>query len=96
MKDTKKIQKMLDNASSIEIDGIALTGWTMDSLSRKCSEDDDVVFQGYAETEGGDYHWNITAEALRNADISGHSILTKDDNGEECEIQCFKKIPYTG
>ena len=62
MTKTKKIQKMLDNATSIEIDGIELTHWTMDEL-QDCDNDDndDIVFRGFAETEDGDYHWSIPA-----------------------------------
>ena len=85
---------MLDYATSIEIDGIELTGWRMDELQD--SDNDYIVFEGFAETEDGDYHWNITTEALKDAELSGHSILTKDSTGEDCEIQCFKKTPYKG
>ena len=90
----KKIQRMLDYATSIEIDGYELNRWTMDELQDV--EDDDIVFEGIHQDEDMEFHYSFTAESLKNAEVSGNSILAKDDLGEECEIQCFKKSPYKG
>ena len=91
----KKIQRMLDNATSIEIDGIELTHWRMDEI-QDC-DNDDIVFEGFAETEDGDYHWSIPAWGFGEiAEAEGNRIFCKNDLGEECEILCFKKTPYSG
>jgi hypothetical protein len=91
----QKIQKMLDGASLIKIDGIELTGWTMDSL--KGANKDDIIFEGYAETEDGDYHWSIPAWGLGEiASVKKNEIYCKDDTGEECNIECFKCEPFCG
>ena len=93
---SKRIQKMLDGATSIEIDGIELTGWTMDELHPD-NDKDEIIFEGYAETEDGDYHWSIPAWGFGDiAEVNNNRIFCKDDTGEECHIECFKKEPYTG
>ena len=96
MTQTKKIQKMLDGATSIEIDGIELTGWTMETIS-DANDKDDIIFEGYADTEDGTYHWSIPAWGFGEiASVNNNHIFCKDDLGEECCIECFKKEPYTG
>jgi len=96
MTKTQKIQRMLDGATSIEIDGIELTGWTMDDLTTD-NDEKDIIFEGYAETENGDYHWSIPAWGFGEiAEVNGNRIFCKNDLGEECSIECFKKEPYTG
>lgn len=80
-----QIERMINGASAIHVDGYGLTTWNIGSLG----------FEGEYTNNDAVTELTFSAEDLKNAIIKGHKITVLTFNNVFV-IECFRITPFEG
>lgn len=86
-------EKLLSLSDEIVIDSYHLQNWNLDTDS---SDGDFIALDfSYTDSDGYDFIYEFTQNALEKAEINGNVITLNDTEGAIVEIKCYKLSPVT-